>query len=143
MGFGLRRLAGAKLRQAAAELALSPGGLVESRTSGPPYSALKPTSENSVVAVVVVTVVAAVELSVAVARYLLQQHFGAQTSRPGPAGRGAAGVPCVLPVSGAWLALAGGLCCREYSSADGRLGPGKGGGWGRLLTVIGACAEGA
>ena len=89
MGFGLRRLAGAQLRKAAAESALSPGELVESRTSGPPYSALKPTSEHSVVAVVVV--VAAVELSVAVARYLLQQHFGAQTSRPGPAGRGAGG----------------------------------------------------
>ena len=48
----------------------------------------------------------------------------------------------VLPGSGACVALAGGLCCREYSSADGRLGPGKGGGWGRLLTVTGACAEG-
>ena len=40
------------------------------------------------------------------------------------------------------MAVAGGLCCREYSSADGRLGPGDGGGWGRLLTVTGACAEG-
>ena len=83
MGSGLRRLAGAQLRQAAAESALSPGELVELKTS---YFALKPTSERSVVAVV-----AAVESLIAVAGYLLQQQSGAQRSRPGPAGRGAGG----------------------------------------------------
>ena len=83
MGFGLRRLAGAQLRQAAAESALSPGELVELGTTGKPYFALKPISERSVVAVV-----AAVESLIAVAGYLLQQHSGAQRPRPGPAGRG-------------------------------------------------------
>ena len=101
MGFGLRRLAGAQLRQAAAESALSPGELVESRTSGPSYSALKPASEHSVVAVVAVLAVAAVELSVAVARYLPQQQSGAQRLRPGPAGRGAGGQRVYYVYSGA------------------------------------------
>ena len=74
MGYGLRRLAGAQVRQAAAGSALLPGELVESRTSGPPYSALKPISEHSVVALVVPVV----ELSVAAERYLLQQQSGAK-----------------------------------------------------------------
>ena len=134
MGSMLRRLAGAQLRQAAVESALSPGELVESMTIGPSYFALKPTSEHSVVA--------AVESSTAVAGYLLQQQSGVQRLGPGLAGRGAVGVPRVLPGSSACLALAGGRCCREYSSADKRLGSCIGGGWGRLLTVIGACADG-
>ena len=101
LGSVLRRLAGAQLRQAAAESALSPGELVGSRTTGPPYFALKPTSEHSAVAVVavglavvaVVLAVADVVLAVAesvsaVTAYLLRQHSGAQRPRPGPAGRG-------------------------------------------------------
>ena len=39
------------------------------------------------------------------------------------------------------MVLAGGRCCRKYSSADGRLGPGRGGSWGRLLTLAGAWAK--
>ena len=81
MGSGLWRLAGAQLRPAAAESALAPGELVESKASGSSYSALKPTSEHSVVA--------AVESSIAVTGYLQQQQSGAQRLRPGPAGRGA------------------------------------------------------
>ena len=56
MGSVLRRLAGTQLWQAEAELALSPGELVESRITGPPYFALEPASENSVAAVVAIAV---------------------------------------------------------------------------------------
>ena len=49
MGSGLRRLAGAQLLTAVAESALVPGELVESRTYGPSYSALEPTSEHSMI----------------------------------------------------------------------------------------------
>ena len=51
-------------------------------------------------------------------------------------------MPHVLPGSGTCVVLAGGRCCREYSSADGRIGPGRAGGPGAMfLTVTGSCAE--
>ena len=56
-------------------------------------------------------------------------------------GPGAAGVPRVFPGSCTCVVLAGGRCCRGYSSAGGRLGPDQGGGCGALLAAVGPCAD--
>ena len=99
--------------------------LVESPTTGPPYSSLELASQHSVVSVVLAVVVAV--LVAAVIADLLPQHWGANGRSLGQQakGRGAAGMSHATP--GCCVAAGKSGAC-TYSSASGRLGPGRAGG---------------